>query len=43
LKFRDNLKAVTAEDIMQVAEQYFVKEHRTVATLIPKASAGEDK
>jgi predicted Zn-dependent peptidase len=35
-KLRDNLKAVTAEDVMQTAEKYLTRENRTVATLIPK-------
>ncbi len=40
LKFRNNLKAVTANDIMTVAKKYFTKENRTVATLIPKQTGG---
>jgi predicted Zn-dependent peptidase len=40
LKFRNNLKAVTAADIMSTAKKYFTKENRTVATLIPKQTGG---
>jgi len=36
LKLRDNLKAVSPDDIMSTAKKYFTKENRTVATLIPK-------
>jgi predicted Zn-dependent peptidase len=41
IRFRDRLKAVTAADIMSVAAKYFQKENRTVATLIPKMTGGE--
>ena len=34
--YRDNLMAVTAEDIMRVAGKYLTEQRRTVATLIPK-------
>ncbi len=40
LTFRERLKGVTAEDIMRVAAEYLVKEHRTVAVLIPKGGEG---
>ncbi|UCD95394.1 MAG: insulinase family protein [Candidatus Zixiibacteriota bacterium] len=36
IRFRDKLKAVTAEDVMNTAGKYFTTENRTVATLIPK-------
>jgi len=39
---RDNLLAVTAEDIRQTAAEYFTENNRTVATLIPKRK-GEEK
>jgi predicted Zn-dependent peptidase len=39
LKFRDNLKAVSTSDIQRVAGQYFTKDFRTVATLVPKPEA----
>jgi len=38
---RERLLAVTADDIMNIAAEYFTKENRTVATLIPKAKGGE--
>ncbi len=40
LKMRNNLKAVTADDVMTVAKKYFTPENRTVATLIPKVTGG---
>ncbi|SYZ74556.1 Peptidase M16 domain protein [Candidatus Zixiibacteriota bacterium] len=42
LKMRNNLKAVTAADIMTVAKKYFTSENRTVATLIPKVAGGAE-
>jgi len=36
LNMRDNLKAVTAEDIQRIAQKYLTRENRTVATLIPR-------
>ncbi len=39
--FRDDLDKVNADDIMRVAKQYFTKENRTVATLVPKKEGGE--
>ena len=39
-KFRDNMKKVSAEDIMRVAGKYFTRENRTVATMIPKEKEG---
>ncbi len=41
LKYRENLKAVSAENVMQTAAKYFVKDRRTVATLIPKPKGDE--
>jgi predicted Zn-dependent peptidase len=35
LKYRQDLKSVTPDDIMKTAKEYFKKENRTVATLIP--------
>ena len=35
-KFAENLKAITPEQIRQVAKKYLVKNRKTVATLIPK-------
>ncbi len=40
--FRDNLLAVTAEDITRVAGKYLTKNNRTVATLVP-IKKGEDQ
>jgi predicted Zn-dependent peptidase len=39
-KFRQNLNAVTAQDIMNIAQKYLTKDNRTVATLIPKPTGG---
>lgn len=39
--YKNNLSKVTKDDIMRVAGQYFTKENRTVATLIPKTEGGE--
>ncbi|HHT9125360.1 MAG TPA: M16 family metallopeptidase [Candidatus Brocadiia bacterium] len=39
----DNIKAVTAEDVMRVANQYFTKNNRTVAILVKKEKATENK
>ncbi len=41
-RYRDDLKAVTPEDIMRVAGQYLVEKNRTVATLIPTTKEGGD-
>lgn len=41
IRFRNNLLAVTPEDIMRVAGTYLTEENRTVATLIPKQKGGE--
>ncbi|UCD17249.1 MAG: insulinase family protein [Candidatus Zixiibacteriota bacterium] len=38
--FRNSMKAVSAEDIMRVADHYFTGTNRTVATLIPANSGG---
>jgi len=35
-KHLDKIKAVTPEDIMRVAKEYFTKTHRTVATIVKK-------
>lgn len=40
-RFRDNLKAVTSDDILNIANKYFTKENRTVATLVPKEKGAE--
>lgn len=32
----DNIKAVTAEDVMRIAKQYFAKNNRTVAIMVKK-------
>jgi len=42
-RLRDNLKAVTPEDIMRVAGQYLTEKNRTVATLIPIEEGGENE
>ena len=34
--YPDKVQKVTSDDVMRVAGKYFVKEHRTVVTLIPK-------
>jgi predicted Zn-dependent peptidase len=39
-KFRQNLNAVTAQDIMNVAQKYLTKDNRTVGTLVPKPTGG---
>jgi len=36
VKYRNNLKAVTAQDIMKTAGAYLTPQNRTVATLVPK-------
>jgi predicted Zn-dependent peptidase len=40
-RYRNNLLAVTPEDIMRVAANYLMEENRTVATLIPKEKGGD--
>jgi predicted Zn-dependent peptidase len=40
-RYRNNLLAVTAEDIMRVSGQYLTEERSTVATLIPKEKGGD--
>jgi len=42
-RLRDNLKAVTPEDIMRVAGEYLVEQNRTVATLIPLTEGEENE
>lgn len=39
----DNLKKVTADDIMRVANKYFAPDKRTVVTLVKTESEGEER
>ncbi|MCK5125791.1 MAG: insulinase family protein [candidate division Zixibacteria bacterium] len=39
IDYRNELKAVTPEDIMRVAKQYFTKSNRTVVTVVKKKKA----
>jgi len=39
----DNMKKVTADDVMRVAKKYFNKSNRTVATLVKKEKPGTAK
>lgn len=39
----ENLKKVTAEDVMRVAKKYFTKSNRTVVTLVKKEKPGTAK
>ena len=41
IKDRNDLKAVTADDIMRTAAKYLTPENRTVAVLVPKEKGGE--
>lgn len=41
IRMRNDLKAVTADDIMQTAAKYLTPENRTVAILVPKEKGGE--
>jgi len=34
-KYLDNIRAVTKEDVMRVAKEYFIEDNRTVGTLVP--------
>jgi predicted Zn-dependent peptidase len=40
-KLQDDLRNVTAEDIMKTAKMYFTPENRTVAVLVPKEKGGD--
>lgn len=40
VNYLDNLKKVTAKDIQDVVNKYFVQSHRTVGYFIPKTSGG---
>lgn len=42
LRARDQISAVTAEDVMQAATKYFTKANRTVATLVDRRQ-GDDR
>jgi predicted Zn-dependent peptidase len=39
IDYRDEYKKVTPEDIMRVANQYFTKSNRTIATLVSTGGA----
>ncbi len=40
---RERVRTVTSQDIMRVASKYFVRQNRTVATLVKKAQAAPEK
>jgi len=42
LAYHEQIKAVTADDVMRVARKYFVPEKRTVVTLVKKEKAPEE-
>jgi len=43
LKSYEDIKKVTAEDVMRVADKYFVPENRTVVTMVQVESEGDDR
>jgi zinc protease len=42
-KYVDNVRAVTKEDVMRVARQYFTPDNRTVGLLVPLPGKPESK
>lgn len=40
-QYIDEIRKVTAEDLMRVAQKYFVDDHKTVGILVPLPSRGE--